>query len=52
MPEKYVLEMFCDWKAAAKQQGNDLKEWYEKNKKEIKLHSEARKLVEKLVASS
>lgn len=46
MPEKYVIELYCDWYWASKLQGNDLKEWYEKNKNNIEFHPETREVLE------
>lgn len=30
MPERYVIEMVCDWTAMGSQNGNCAREWYEK----------------------
>jgi hypothetical protein len=51
MPEKYVLEMLCDWRGAGKAQGygDNTQAWYEKNKGKMKFHPETRKRVEELV---
>ena len=31
MPDKYLVEMFCDWKAMSRQFDNDIDGWFEKN---------------------
>ena len=49
MPCKYMMELYCDWVGAAKAQGNDLKEWYTKNKDNINFHPETREAVESLI---
>jgi hypothetical protein len=48
MPEKYAKEMIADWKGAGRAQGhgNDLLDWYAKNKGKMILHRETRKFVE------
>ena len=51
MPYKYVIEMICDWWSFSFKQGN-LKEifnWYEKNKQNMILHENTRKLVEEIL---
>jgi hypothetical protein len=52
MPEIYVREMVADWIGAGRAiTGNrDPREWYEKNKETIILHSETKLLVEKLLS--
>lgn len=32
MPEKYVIEMVCDWEAMALERGNTARSWYDKTK--------------------
>ena len=53
MPEKYALEMVCDWigagKAKRKESKKEFVERYAKNKHRMTLHSETRKFVEKKV---
>lgn len=51
MPYRFVLEMVADWKGAGRAQGhgNNIIPWYEKNRDKIKLHSETRHCVEKLI---
>jgi len=53
MPDKYILEMICDWIGAGKAQGfgNNTKEWYNKNKHKMQLHPNTRKKVEELIES-
>lgn len=48
MPEKYYKEMICDWIGAGKAiTGKDnMGEWYNKNKQNIKLHPETQYFVE------
>ena len=51
MPEKYATEMFCDWVGAGKalHGKNEIKEWYEENKNNIKLSSKTREYIEGLI---
>lgn len=51
MPRQYVREMVADWLGAGMAQGhgNDLNEWYERNKDKIKLHPDSRVLTESLI---
>lgn len=51
MPDKYILEMYCDWVGAglAISGRNDVVEWYSKIKDKIILHPEAKKRVESLI---
>jgi len=51
MSYKYRLEMLCDWKGASKAQGRngEIKEWYKKNKENIKLHPNTRKWIEEQI---
>ena len=51
MPEKYVIEMICDWWSFSWKTGNltELFGWYEKHKG-MKLHPNTRKLVEDILA--
>ncbi len=51
MPEFYVREMVADWRGAsmAKGFGRDVRPWYERSRERMVLHSETRKLVEKLI---
>lgn len=53
MPKRYALEMICDWRGAGRAQGHgdDIKEWYDKNKDKMKLHPETRSFVEKKLKS-
>ncbi len=40
MPERYRIEMICDWKGAGRAmgKGNDVRDWYLKNAANIQLH--------------
>lgn len=53
MPVKYTKEMVCDWVGAGKAKGNkdpgECLAWYMKNKGNIRIHHQTRKLVEKLL---
>jgi len=51
MPKKYILEMIADWMGAGKAITGkwEAKEWYQKNKENIKLHPETKKIVEKIL---
>jgi len=48
MPERYRLEMLADWRGAGRAKGNgdDIQEWYGKNKDMIILTPEMREWVE------
>ncbi len=50
MPNKYILEMICDWKGAGRaingRKPNEVKIWYENNKKNIILNIDTRKKLE------
>lgn len=50
MPNVYAMEMICDWIGAGKAQGKghptEVKEWYDENKFDMKLHKQTRRLVE------
>lgn len=54
IPEKYVIEMYCDWVGAglAITGKRDVATWYEKNKEKIQLHEKSRELVEKLISEN
>jgi hypothetical protein len=42
MPDKYVMEMICDWVGVSKVKGTDVIKWYEANKDRMKLHDKTR----------
>jgi len=48
MPEKYMIEMLCDWIGAGKAQGcnNNTKKWYEENNNKIILHEDTKRWIE------
>lgn len=53
MPDKYVIEMLCDWRGAGRAQGNvesdswiETKMWYERNRTNMQLHPFTRDYVE------
>ena len=48
MPQQYLIEMICDWWAFSWVKGDlfEIFNWYEQNKKKIKLHETSRKFVE------
>lgn len=52
MPDKYILEMFCDWLGASRAQGHEsgtVDEWYKTNKDKLQLHPESRKKIEEIL---
>lgn len=51
MPEKYVIEMICDWWSFSWKTGKmtEIFDWYEKHK-DMKLHSNTRQLVELILS--
>ena len=58
MPEKYWLEMVCDWVGAGKAQGffpkggdkySETRQWYAKNKGNMILDNAVRKSIEKML---
>lgn len=48
IPEKYLLEMLCDWWGAWKARDSKMtpKQWYNKNKDTMQLHPDSRKYLE------
>jgi len=42
MPEEFVKEMWCDWVAAGRTQGNRLLRWLGKNLSKMVLHPKTR----------
>jgi len=50
IPDKYIKEMVCDWKAAAKARGRkDLIGWYLEGRDNMVLHKDTRVKVDKLM---
>lgn len=51
IPEKYLREMVADWCGAGKAKNGhwDIVEWYNKNRKKMKLHVEDEIMVERLI---
>ena len=49
MPQKYVQQMVCDWKAMSAVFGDTVKDYYQKNKDEIIMHKHSRDLLEILI---
>lgn len=51
IPEKYLIEMLCDWVGAGRAQKNgiDTKDWYMMNKDKMVLHPTTRKRLEELL---
>jgi hypothetical protein len=49
MPDNYLVEMVCDWRAVGRQLGNTAREYYEKNRRRIILHPETRKKLERML---
>lgn len=53
MPDRYVKEMICDWKGAAKAQGRkwfgELQEWYLSHRHKMRLSEKTRLQVEELI---
>lgn len=51
MPETYAMEMVADWMGAGRAYTGtwDARDWYAKNREQIKLHGETRGLVEWLL---
>lgn len=48
IPEKYLLEMLCDWWGSWKARDSKMtpKQWYKKNKDVMHLHPDSRKYIE------
>jgi hypothetical protein len=48
MKEKAIREMICDWRGAGRAQGygDNIPEWYKKNKGKMKLHHHTRHMLE------
>jgi len=50
MPERYAMEMICDWKGAGRAQGTPgVLVWYTKHQDDMLLHSATRATVEALI---
>jgi hypothetical protein len=49
MPKKYIIQMICDWEGMSLKFGDTAKEYYEKNKHNIHLHTQSKKILEKLL---
>lgn len=58
MPERYAIEMVCDWIGAGKAQGyisppedpmQEAREWYKRQRKNMKLHHNTALFVEKML---
>lgn len=51
MPEKYIIEMICDWDVAGRFKSNGIgtRRWYEKFKHNMVLHPKTKELLEKLI---
>ena len=49
IPLKYIKQMYCDWKAMARNGGSSVREYYENNKNKIVMHENSRKELEKLI---
>jgi hypothetical protein len=49
MPKKYILQMICDWEGMSMKFGDTAKDYYEKNKNNIKLSDKSRKILEELL---
>jgi len=51
MPLEYKKEMLADWKGAGRAlgHGDDVREWYGKNKNKMQLHPETRSWIEKQI---
>ncbi len=49
MPEKYMLEMMCDWRAMSRKFGDTAGDYFSKNQHKMVLHPETiQKIEEKL----
>ncbi len=49
IPDKYIIEMICDWRAMGKTMRLSGKEYYLKNKDRMILHPSTRRKIEKLI---
>lgn len=49
IPDRVTREMIADWKAAARMQGNDAREWYQVNKDNLTIHPKTRRVIEELL---
>lgn len=52
MPEKYVKQLICDWKAVAQHKGRSTKEYYNSAKDRMMLHEETEELIEKYLEAN
>ena len=49
MPDKYLIEMICDWEAVGKVKRDCAREFYEKDKNKIILHPKTRERLEDIL---
>jgi len=49
MPEKYIIEMVCDWRAMNPADPDDAKQWYKQKRTKMTLHPESRIFLEKIL---
>ena len=49
MPDKYLIEMICDWEAVGKVKRDCGREFYEKDKNKIILHPKTRERLEDIL---
>lgn len=51
IPEKYLYELLTDWMASGRAKNGywDIKDWYNYNKRKIRLHKKTRILIEKII---
>ena len=49
MPQQYVQQMVCDWKAMSNIFGDTVRDYYNKNKDDINIHKHSRDLLEILI---
>lgn len=51
MPHKYIVEMFADWRSAARVQGtgSNMAKWYDEHRDQMKLHEDTRREIEEAV---
>lgn len=51
MPEKYLLEMICDWRAMGRKFGDTAQDFFEKNHQKMVLHPETLERVQQILCA-
>jgi hypothetical protein len=49
MPDKYVMQMICDWEAMGKKFGDNAKDYFNRQKVNMVLHPKTIEKIEKIL---